>query len=156
MNTHTRVKEVEAFCSELVKEYLPGYRFVVNPRLKTTNGRILYGQRRIEMSYFLASQGQDKDILNNVLHEIAHGMNPTDGHGRAWRNTFIKLGGDGRRTNSYEGIDYERKRLPVKYKIDCVKCGQIASYRKRPKIADSLYRCSCRRCGGRDLTFGEV
>lgn len=149
-----RVKEIEEFCSELVKEYLPDYTFRINKRLTATNGRIKYGSKVIEMSYRLASQGTDAGILNNIVHEIAHGLHPKDGHGRLWRNTFIKLGGDGRRTNNYEGVSYEKP--AYKYGVSCPKCGVIGRYRRRPKIANRLKWCSCRKCGSSGLTFGEL
>ena len=36
-----------------------------------------------------------EEIYKVLLHEIAHALNPDDGHGQKWRDTCLILGGDG-------------------------------------------------------------
>ena len=43
-----------------------------------------YWARRIGRFY-------DEEIYRTVLHEIAHAMEPFDGHGKRWRNTYDYL-----------------------------------------------------------------
>lgn len=142
----SKLQERFDFCTQLVKEYLPNYTFRFNNRLTTTNGRILFNEKRIEMATRLAMNGNDESVLNNVLHEIAHGLHPMDGHGNVWKRTFLKLGGNGKRCNTYEGVTYKKRKVKYKYKISCEKGHD---FKKRKKFLDvSRYHCtSCRRQG---------
>ena len=142
----SKLQERFDFFTQLVKEYLPDYTFSFNGRLTRTNGRILYNQKKIEMATRLAAYGTDSAVLNNILHEIAHGLHPKDGHGHIWRRTFLNLGGDGKRCNSYEGVPYKKRKVNYKYEISCA---NNHTFRKRKKFVDiTRYNCTaCRRKG---------
>ena len=105
-----------------------------------TNGRCNYRTRTIEISAAVMQNASDKDILNVLMHEIAHGLNPWDGHGPKWKQTFLALGGNGKRCNSYEGVPYLTGK--PKYILTCENRHFAYEYQRKPKTVNRL----CKKC----------
>ena len=114
-------------------------------RSKTRGGLTHFGKKTIYISTNFISQSSDKEFVNLVLHEIAHGIaGPTAGHGRAWQDVATSIGCDGKRC-----ID-----VPIEYKYQ-VTCGCGAVNAKRIVIRKTLVTRVCTTCRGQ-LTFDKL
>lgn len=70
-----------------------GWRYGGELRATRTLGRTFYRDKVIRLSKHLLEQGTEKDILDTVLHEIAHVIaGPGAKHGPAWKAVALRLG----------------------------------------------------------------
>ncbi len=102
-----------------------------------TLGSCNHTKKIISLSIHHVGNSAEADILNTILHEIAHALTPGDHHGKEWKKKALELGCDGKRCG--EGI-----KIKSKYNFVCEK-GCMCSYTKKCKLVDSLiagkYRC---------------
>ena len=76
----------------LAEHGLTGWTFAFNRR-KRSLGLCRYGERRIELSVHLVDLNSDEEVLDTLLHEIAHALcGPKAGHGAGWRARCLELG----------------------------------------------------------------
>lgn len=74
-------------------------------RAKTRNGRCSYTTRTIQLSQPLIKSRAEEDVINTILHEIAHALTgPGHGHDAVWRRQHIAIGGNGKRCTGGEGV----------------------------------------------------
>lgn len=91
------------------------------------------------------------DVLDTILHEIAHGLVPGDGHGSKWKEKAVEVGA--RPTRCYDSSVIQMPK--GRYAAVCRGCQKEYRCHKRPK--DGRYRY-CWRCGdgiGR-LTYADT
>lgn len=69
-------------------------------RGKRTLGLCNYTRRVISISAAFMRDNDIQQVRNTIKHEIAHALAEGDGHGSWWKQTFIRLGGDGEQFNS--------------------------------------------------------
>lgn len=70
---------------------------------RTFLGWCKYRYKRIEISINHLNSGNRKEILNTLLHEIAHALvGPHHGHNEVWRRKAIEIGCDGNRCGRIE------------------------------------------------------
>lgn len=88
---------------ELMAEYGligNGWNFKWNKR-KTSNGVCSYSDKTIYLSSILTPLRDEKEVLNTIIHEIAHALvGYSHGHNAIWKEKFISMGGDGQRCSS--------------------------------------------------------
>lgn len=77
---------------EMAKNGLNDWDFKINGRLKNTLGRCNYTKRLIELSASFIENNGVEQVLDTILHEIAHALTPGDGHGEVWKAMCRKLG----------------------------------------------------------------
>lgn len=116
-----------------LKEWTFGYN-----RSKTSHGYCYYGKRMITLSKHLTLLNDEKEVMNTILHEIAHAILPsTFHHNKIWKSLFIYLGGDGNVLASKDA-----KELVGKYVYYCVKCGaEYHLFRKSNKLRSCSHCC---------------
>ena len=87
--------------------------------LKQDEGRIT---GRINLSAQFIETASDDQVIEIVLHEIAHAITPGAGHRDIWRDTAIAIGSDGNRVYDWcngtiEPLPEERTEPSIKYII---------------------------------------
>lgn len=118
---------------------LSGWAFGFNSR-KRAAGVCKFGPKTIELSTAFAQNASDDDILDTILHEIAHAIAGNKaGHGPEWKMVCRRIGANpsrvyedtdnvmpkgawiGRCSNGHE-IDQHRAPLRVK---SCSRCSRV-------------------------------
>lgn len=82
---------------EVLKEnglYEKGWRFEWNRRKKAL-GICSYKKKTIELSEILTPTQTVDDVIDTILHEVAHALTPGDGHGPKWKAVAKSLGCSG-------------------------------------------------------------
>lgn len=111
------------------------WRVSVNNRLRTTAGRCHGGRKRIELSGHVMRDWPIAEVIDTILHEIAHALTPNDaGHGDEWRAKCREIGARPDRTYS------EDLKVSQRFKARCIGCG--AEYEKARRLA----RAICTSC----------
>ncbi len=75
---------------------LVGWTFGLD-RAKARAGLCNYAKKRITISRHYLARAAEADILDILLHELAHALTPGHGHNDVWRNVAVSLGCSGRR-----------------------------------------------------------
>jgi len=95
---------METYTLNTLKKYMTshglikkGWKYKINKRKKTA-GVTKYISKSIEISYhYINSPKTTKEnILNTILHEIAHSLTRGHGHDSTWTEKFIEIGGNGK------------------------------------------------------------
>lgn len=84
----------------------------------TSAGVTYYNHKRIELSikYISSKYTNKKQIINTILHEIAHALvGHKHGHGSVWKQKAKEIGCDGQRCFNHTMADV------TKYKLSCPK-----------------------------------
>lgn len=99
MNTYLAEQMAKA---ELRKHGLTDWRFEWD-RAKTRAGACYHSQRKITMSSHYVSLNDQKNVINTILHEIAHALvGPGHGHDRVWQAKARSIGCDAKRCTNAE------------------------------------------------------
>jgi len=97
-------------------------------------------QKLITLSRSLTLLNSDKQVLDTILHEIAHALTPGDGHGQKWKATCLQIGAKPIRCyNNVEVVAPFQK--PARYLIGCRTCGWWADRRRL-----TARKLICRKC----------
>ena len=99
----------------------------------------------IILSKPLTEIGKYEDVLDTILHEIAHGLTPSDGHGWAWKRKCVEIGARPIRCSSHKN-QLEIVSAPARYQAVCGGCG--ITHEKSRMTAKSKYTntaCMCQR-----------
>lgn len=106
-------------------------------RAKVRLGCCHYDEKRITLSRPLAEIATHAEIVDCLLHEIAHALAPrASGHDKVWREIAISIGCDGTRCHSLPVYD------EAKYNYTC-ECGIVHSWHRKPKALGRR----CQKCG---------
>lgn len=119
----------------------PEWTFVLSNTIRRF-GSCSYSSKKIRVSAKLAEINSDQEVVNTILHEIAHALvGPRHGHNEVWRREAIALGCNGRRTHS--------ARMP-NWIASCMSCPRTWELQRLPKRVK--YRCpDCTRAQGREV-----
>jgi len=117
---------------ELMEEYgliSDGWKFDWNRR-RTSNGLCNYTKKTISLSSILTPMREEKDVMNTIIHEIAHAIVGSDhGHNWYWKQQFIEMGGDGNRCSSDDTGIREKS---ATYVMICPKGEIVKRYMRKP------------------------
>lgn len=117
---------------DLIKK---GWRFRFD-HAKVRAGMCCYDQKIISVSQHFIESASSSEILDTLLHEIAHALTPKHGHDRVWRQVALAIGCNGKRCHS---LKFSR----AKYIQKCVNhCWKKEVHRKRKNLI-------CRICKGK-------
>ena len=104
-------------------------------------GMCAAARRLISMSAYLTHLNSEAKVRDTILHEIAHALEPGDGHGTRWKARCLALGA--KPVRCYSSAEIVTPPQPsAAYSIGCTTC-QWWSDRRR--ILGR--RLICRRCG---------
>lgn len=101
---------------------------------RRTIGMCDYRNKTIILSKHHLTHDSDEDIIDTIFHEVAHALNPLDGHGSKWRKTAKRLGGTG---EQYHRLG---KTYPSKWSTMCINGHSPKVYRWN---RDTIYTCKC-------------
>jgi predicted SprT family Zn-dependent metalloprotease len=108
-------------------------------RAKGKLGMCNHWLKTIYLSTPITSLNDEAQVLNTILHEIAHALvGSTNGHNGVWRRKAVEIGCDGKRTGP---IDYQRL---AKWKYTA-NCGKVFYTNRRLQNLSNRY---CRCCHG--------
>lgn len=131
------IKRAEIIAKDLIGYHLKDFYFSFC-EAKTFFGFCNNTKKIIELSGPLVELNQEADVIDTIIHEIAHGLTPGQKHNKIWKQKAIDLGDDGARCYP----DYIIRPQAL-YTCFCVNgCFTIQKNRKR-KFA------YCRKCKGK-------
>lgn len=128
--------ELENQAGALLKRHgLKGWRFAFDNATRRA-GSCRFGTRTITLSRHLARNAPEAEILDTLLHEIAHALvGPRHNHDAVWRAKAIELGSSGERC-------HDLRFAPPRYIVSCRNgCWSATAERRRRNVV-------CRKCKG--------
>jgi predicted SprT family Zn-dependent metalloprotease len=116
---------------------LGDWSFAFNRR-KQTMGLCRYGAKTIELSICFVECNSPEEILDTLLHEIAHALvGPKHAHDRVWQNTCLEIGARPERCG--------QAFMPAgRWQAECGACGRRFDRYRKPKRPRGWF---CGRCG---------
>lgn len=136
VRSDAELAEVASLAIKLLKEHgLTAWRFDFDHAPRRA-GSCQYHRRRITMSLQFARQAGDEEILDTLLHEIAHALvGKQHNHDSVWRAKAREIGSSGERC-------HDRRFTPPRYIVYCRNgCWNATAERRRRHVV-------CRRCQG--------
>lgn len=103
-------------------------------RGRRTIGLCSYTDKTIYLSKHHIENDSYDDVRDTVIHEVAHALNPLDGHGIKWRKAAMAMGGTGDQYHSH-GNSY-----PSKWSTRCINGHEPKIFRWNK---DTIYNCKC-------------
>lgn len=128
-NKTNKIKHVEMIAKDLMKYHGISDRFkltIVNSlgstlgltKCRVEGEGIITGE--IVLSSKHITESPISDVIETILHEIAHAITPGAGHVQIWKETSLSIGGNGQAYTNCVGSIEEVKEVeehPVQYKI---------------------------------------
>lgn len=59
---------------------------------KRIAGQCHYGKKKISLGFEITKLNIESEVINTILHEIAHALTPGSGHGAKWKAKCIEIG----------------------------------------------------------------
>ncbi|WP_035907062.1 SprT-like domain-containing protein [Knoellia subterranea] len=104
---------------------------------KTRAGVCRFATRTISLSAPLTRLHDEADVLDTILHEVAHALvGPDHGHDEVWRAKAQQIGCSGERT-----VDADAPRVEGPWRGECPQ-GHTYTRHRRPGSVLSCLRCS--------------
>lgn len=110
-------------------------------RARRQVGVCKFQKKRIELSRYFAEKNCEEDILDTILHEIAHALaGPGTGHNALWRAVCQKIGAKPERCYKTGNLEMPQGR----YQAICPNCQATHHRHRRPKKNVNYH---CIKCG---------
>lgn len=124
---------------QLLAEHLDNtWRFEWD-RARRRYGYCSFTRKVISLSYPLTVAGQEAEVRDTILHEIAHALAGSKaGHGIAWRQACRRIGARPTRCGPST-----HAAIPHRFVATCPVCGQVFRRDRRPRAGRRTW---CRRC----------
>jgi len=148
------LESAERLAKRLIKNHLPEFRF------KWTNAKRTFGycwwfRKVIGLSKPLTELNPKHEVLDTILHEIAHGLahkrhgEKEKGHGKLWKAICVEIGARPERC-------YTRsvKQPAATYIVVCLNCGKFWGSNKKKNVCE-LPQWACKKCG-KDKSLGKL
>src|SRR6476646_520436 len=126
-NFSHRIREIRNLAYGLLSQHgLSDWTFAFNRR-KRSMGLCVYGRRTIELSVHFVLRNSHDEILDCLLHEIAHALvGPKHGHDQVWKKKCLEIGARPVRCGEAE--------MPEgRWKARCGECGTSFHRHRKPK-----------------------
>jgi predicted SprT family Zn-dependent metalloprotease len=107
---------------------------------KSRFGVCRYRSRVIGLSAPLTLLNDEAQVVDTILHEIAHALTPRHHHDAVWRAKAIEIGCNGERCYSSADVNTPKG----SYEAVCPCCKHTHAKFKKPKIGREA---SCGKCG---------
>ncbi|ABA90080.1 zinc metallopeptidase, SprT family [Syntrophotalea carbinolica DSM 2380] len=127
---------IEEQAAMLLKRYgLKNWRFAFDDATRRA-GSCRYSRKTITLSRHLARNASEDEILDTLLHEIAHALvGPRHNHDAVWRAKAVEIGSSGERC-------HELRFAPPRYIVSCRNgCWSATAERRRRNVV-------CSKCKG--------
>lgn len=111
---------------------------------KTINYSKVYTGGIISLSNFVTEHHSEAEVLDTILHEIAHGLTPGHHHDWVWQRKAIEIGSNGKRCYDVSGDLEEAHKATAKIIGTCPKCSKVFPKTRMPKN-DLWCKCTNRR-----------
>lgn len=139
-----KIWAARTMCLELMKQHgVDNYtfRFLSSHH---TYGRCNYTRKQIGLSkkFIVSPHVTTEDIRNVCLHEIAHALEPTAGHGPAWVARAISIGCDGKKCSEIRTLKKNS------HWYQCDKCQYQLERLKQISTYRLMFTVTHRNCGG--------
>lgn len=137
--------QVDLLIRTTLADHEPGLKLPpvrISGRMRRTLGSYMPARRRIAISSRLLAMGDESDLRQVVLHEVAHAIvharfgEKASAHGREFRAVCHELGVKARR---YVDVTTEKWRSRVRFLSKCGHCKVIIVRKKRMRSV----RCTC-------------
>lgn len=123
-------------------ELSKGWKFAFD-RAKTRYGCCKYSKKTITLSKVLVPHMEEKDVIDTILHEIAHAIVGAEhGHDEVWRAKAIEIGCNGMRC----GNKVDKEKMGYKYVGTCPNGHKTYRHRLSKRVRESS---SCAKCESR-------
>jgi hypothetical protein len=129
-----RSKKVAGKCITVGSCKIVGYTST-GRKIKVSTGVTNGGT--ILLSSFITSIHTEEEVLDTILHEIAHGLTPGNGHDDVWIRKAIEIGCSGKRCYS---VSEELAEIRYPIVAICCKCGR-KHYKSRIPKEDHWCKC---------------
>ena len=101
-------------------------------------GACHYGPKKITLSRQLVSINPKDQVVDTILHEIAHALTPGAHHGPVWKSKCIEIGAKPERCYTAETTNT----VAGRYKAVCGGCGKTYErYKRLPRGRRQACRC---------------
>ena len=123
------IKEVYTLATKLLEEHGLSQRgwIIQFDSAKRRFGQCRYRSRVISLSKPLTEANDYVEVLDTILHEIAHALTPGAGHGSQWKKKCVEIGAKPQRCYSSEDTNI----IAGKYRAVCGGCGKEHTRHKR-------------------------
>lgn len=139
------IKDTEALAARLLKSHglaAQGWHFSWD-NAKKRGGQCNHTFKRITMSRNLVPLWEDNQVLDTLVHEVAHALvGPGHGHGPVWKRKMRELGAVPARTHNNATAEPHLE-------VICPTHGVIGKRHRRMRGA------ACRGCGNR-VTYNDT
>jgi predicted SprT family Zn-dependent metalloprotease len=117
-----------------------GWSFGFNNR-KRALGICNYNKKRIELSRHTIEMNTDEEVIDTILHEVAHAIAGHEaGHGPKWKEAAKRLGAKPKASTS-------EAEMPIgRWNAVCRDCGAVT--RRNRHRRTNLSKRICSRCKG--------
>ena len=128
------LKQVEIMANDLISFYCPEYTFKWD-RAKRRFGYCSWTKKKISLSQPLVSLNSEFEVLDCILHEIAHALAFHEDHNEKWKQVAKSIGCNGERC--YDNNIVKTPSMP--YTGLCPGCNKTVRAYRRTRIA-------CKQC----------
>ena len=133
-----RLAGVRQVALELMHRHgLHDWSFGFNRR-KRSLGLCVYHRKAIELSVHLIERNGPEEVLDTILHEIAHALvGPNHGHDAVWKRKCLEVGASPKSCGQAEMFE-------GRWRARCNFCGTNFHRHRKPKRLKGWF---CRQCG---------
>jgi predicted SprT family Zn-dependent metalloprotease len=92
------------------------------------------------LSRMLTLLNDEAEVVDTILHEIAHALTPGDGHGPAWKAACLRIGAKPVRCYTDETVASPPRRV-ARFALGCPRCQW-----SQPRYRRVTRKLICRKC----------
>ena len=118
------LEQYEAIASEMLdKHNLTDWKFVWNNRTSNnTWGICKYNTKEIHINKKYALIESEDNVIDTIIHEVAHALTKGDNHGEIWKAKCRELGCSDKQ---FKNLKNESMKKLARYKGVCPTCGHV-------------------------------